>query len=199
MKESTMSYRGSIVVGIVAAMGTMLLSASAVNAAVSVLGNGLAADCYQAAEFGANPSEGIAVCSRALEDAALTPTDKAATLINRGILRARADDPQAAMTDYDSGLKIDPGLGEGYVDRGATEIVLKDFDRALADINKGISLKANRLEIAYYDRAIVDEANGDVKAAYEDYKMAVRLAPDFGLASEQLSRFKVVRKGSTGT
>jgi hypothetical protein len=29
--------------------------------------------------------------------------------------------------------------------------------------------------------------------------MAVQLAPDFALANEQLSRFKVVRKGSTGT
>lgn len=193
-----MSHRGSIAIGIVA-LGSTLLSASTVNAAISVLGNGLATNCYQAAEFGANPREGVAVCSEALEDSALTSSDKAATLVNRGILEARADDPQAAMDDYDLGLKIDPGLGEGYVDRGATEIVLKDFDRALADINRGISLKANRLEIAYYDRAIVDEASGDVKAAYEDYKMAVQLAPDFALASEQLSRFKVVRKGSTGT
>jgi tetratricopeptide (TPR) repeat protein len=85
------------------------------------------------------------------------------------------------------------------VDRGATEIVLKDFNHALSDINRGISLKANQPEIAYYDRAIVDEANGDVRAAYEDYKMAVQLAPDFALASDQLSRFKVVRKSGTGT
>jgi tetratricopeptide (TPR) repeat protein len=180
-------------------LGMTMLYITSANAAISVLGNGLASGCYQAAEFHADPSDGIAVCGHALEDTALSIADRAATLVNRGILESRTDNLQAAIQDYNDGLKIDSQLGEAYVDRGATEIVLKDFNHALSDINRGISLKANQPEIAYYDRAIVDEANGDVRAAYEDYKMAVQLAPDFALASDQLSRFKVVRKSGTGT
>ena len=173
-----------------------VLTASSANAAISVIGSGIAEDCYKAAEFGGSPMEGITTCTYAIDETALTNSDKAATYINRGILEARNNNPHAALEDYNRGLKLNGALGEGYVDRGASEIVLKDLDHALADINQGISLHANRLEIAYYDRAIVDEAQGNIRAAYEDYKMAVQLAPDFGLANEQLMRFKVVRKSN---
>ena len=45
-----------------------------------------------------------------------------------------------------------------------------------------------------------DEAQGNVRGAYEDYKHAVEIAPDFTLASDQLARFKVVvRKRADGT
>jgi tetratricopeptide (TPR) repeat protein len=79
-------------------------------------------------------------------------------------------------------------------------ILFQRYDDALKDINKGIGMGAKKPEIAYYDRAIVDEALGDVRGAYEDYKKAVEIAPDFALASEQLARFKVVvRKRADGT
>jgi len=94
------------------------------------------------------------------------------------------------------GLGMDGNHGEGYVDRGATYIALQRYPEAMADIDRGIALGANKLQIAYYDRAIVHEAIGDVRAAYLDYKKAVELAPDFALASEQLRRFKVIRKES---
>jgi tetratricopeptide (TPR) repeat protein len=185
-------------ISLIAIMSGFALISSA-DAAVSVLGSGLAQDCFHSAEFGGDLNDGVQVCTRALEETALSTADKAATLINRGILYARSNRVDNAIADYDHGLKLDGALGEGYVDRGACEILQRDFETALTDINKGIELHSNKLEIAYYDRAVVDEALGNVKGAYEDYKMAIQLAPDFALASEQLSRFKVVRKGSTGT
>ena len=78
-------------------------------------------------------------------------------------------------------------------------IVLRRYDDALADIDKGISLGSNRLEIAYYDRAIVQEALGNIRAAYQDYKKATEIKPDFTLALEQLARFRVVHKTPEGT
>jgi len=177
----------------------MALSPSSASAAISVIGSGLAQGCYKAAEFGGNPQDGIQLCTRAIDETALSIGDKAATLINRGILYSRADNPNAAIEDYNLGLKLDGALGEGYVDRGASEIVLQQYDEAITDINQGIALKTNKPEYAYYDRALANEALGNIKGAYEDYKMAVQLVPDFALANEQLTRFKVVRKGSTGT
>lgn len=169
------------------------------SAAVSVLGAGLAQSCYKAAEFNGDPDSGITTCTLALEQQALTPTDRAATYINRGILRARKADPKGALVDYDAGLRLNPDLAEGYVDRGATYIALRRYKDALADIDKGLSLGAKKPHIAYYDRAIADEALGDIRAAYHDYKKAVELAPDFELAKQQLRRFKVVRRpGSDG-
>ena len=191
-----MNFRmlGTIGAGAIASM--LALQA---DAAVTVLGNNtLARSCYEAAEFGGDPQNGIETCTFAVEHEPLSATDKAATYINRGILQSRSGKADQALSDYNIGLAIDGNLGEGYVDRGSTYIVLQRYDDALADINKGIEMGAKRPQIAYYDRAIVKEALGDIRGAYEDYKKAVELAPDFSLASEQLSRFKVVRK-SDGT
>jgi len=169
------------------------------NAAVTVLGNTVANGCYQAAEFGGSPKDGIETCSYAIDKEPLSIRDRAATFINRGILRSRATDPNGALGDYNAGLALDASLAEGYIDRGATYIVLQKYDVALQDINKGIDMGARKPQIAYYDRAIVNEALGNIRGAYEDYKKAVELEPDFALASEQLTRFKVVRKRSDGT
>ena len=177
--------------------GIGILAALPASAAVTVLGPGIAQSCYRAAEFNTDPDAGIASCTTALKEQALTQTDRAATYVNRGILRARNGDADGALADYDNGLRINPQLAEGYVDRGATYIAVKRYKEALADIDKGLSLGTKKAYIAYYDRAIVREALGDIKGAYEDYKQAVELAPDFALAIQQLQRFKVVRKPAT--
>ena len=65
---------------------------------------------------------------------------------------------------------------------------------ALDDIEKGIALGISSPQIGYYDRAIANEALGNFKAAYEDYRQALTLAPDFTRASDQLKRFRIVEK-----
>jgi len=180
-----------------AASATMVATPS--GAAVTVLGNGLARSCFEYAEFGGNPKDGIEACTNAIEQAVLPVKDRAATYINRGILESRADNTTGALADYNEGLSLDSDLGEGYVDRGAVMIVVRRYDDALADINKGIALGSNRLQIAYYDRAIVQEALGNIRGAYEDYKKAAEIQPDFTLALEQLARFRVVHKSADGT
>jgi len=169
------------------------------DAAVTVLGNGLARNCFEYAEFGGSPKDGVEACSNAIELTVLPVKDLAATYINRGILRSRIEDTTGALADYDKGLSLDSDLGEAYVDRGAVMIVLRRYDDALADIDKGIALGSNRLQIAYYDRAIVQEALGNIRGAYEDYKKAAEIQPDFALAIEQLARFRVVHKSADGT
>jgi tetratricopeptide (TPR) repeat protein len=180
------------------AFPAIAFAATQAHAAVSVLGNGVAHSCYRFAEFGGNPTDGIATCGFALEQTPLSVKDRAATFINRGILRGRRSETEGALADYDRGIALNPGLGEAYVDRGAALLVLRRYDDALADFDKGISLGANRVQIAYYDRAIVDEALGNIRAAYEDYKKAAEIQPDFTLATEQLARFRVVRHGDQG-
>jgi tetratricopeptide (TPR) repeat protein len=168
------------------------------HAAVSVLGNGVAHSCYEFAEFGGNTTDGISACDFALDQTPLSIKDRAATFVNRGILRGRRNETEGALSDYDRGIALNPGLGEAYVDRGAALLVLKRYDDALADLDKGISLGANRVQIAYYDRAIVDEALGNIRAAYDDYRKAAEIQPDFTLATEQLARFRVVHHADQG-
>ncbi|HVZ92137.1 MAG TPA: hypothetical protein VG843_10835 [Rhizomicrobium sp.] len=168
-------------------------AAGAASAAVTVLGPGPAQECYRIAEDGGDIHEGIDRCTFALATA-LSAQDRAATLVNRGVLRLAAHDNERAMSDINDGIAIDPELGDAYVDRGAAGIALGRYDEALADLNKGIALGPHRPQIAYYDRAIINERNGDIRAAYNDYKKALEIAPDFAPAADELKRFRVVHK-----
>jgi len=179
-----MTLRGLSAI-VLCAVGIVVLAAPQAQAAITVIGNGLARNCYEEAEFGGDTAAAIETCTNALELSALAVNERAATYINRGILKSRYDDPN---------------LGEGYVDRGAVQILFQHYDEALKDINTGIGMGPKKPEIAYYDRAIVDEALGNVRGAYEDYKKAVEIAPDFELAAQELTRFKVVvQKHTDGT
>lgn len=163
------------------------------QAAVTVIGAGPATLCYQGAETGGDPFDYIFYCDQALKTS-LTQHDRAATYINRGVLRLALHEPNTALDDFNAGLAIDASLGEGYIDRGASLIELKKFSDAIDSINRGIALGAKRPELAYYDRAVADEAMGDLDGAYRDYQQALLAEPGFTMASDELKRFKVVHK-----
>lgn len=173
------------------AAGAMLCAVPSANAAVTVLGPGPAQQCFQIAEYGGDVHDGIQRCTFAL-NTALSISDRAATFVNRGVLRLSLHENEQALTDINMGISIDPELGDAYVDRGAASIALGHYEEALADLNKGIALGVHRPEVAYYDRAIIDEHNGDIRAAYNDYKKALEIVPGFGPALEELKRFRVV-------
>jgi tetratricopeptide (TPR) repeat protein len=183
----------AIIIGTIGA--AVLVSPS--QAAITVLGTGMASNCYQAAEFGGDARAGVATCTGALDET-LSVLDRAATYVNRGILEARIEASKDALVDYNTGLKLRPSLAEAYIDRGATFIAMRRYAEALQDIDKGIGLGARQPEVAYYDRAIAHEGVGDVRAAYEDYKKALEIQPNFALAADQLTRFKVVKKPTSG-
>ena len=49
--------------------------------------------------------------------------------------------------------------------------------------------------IAHYNRGLTHEKLGDLQRAYEDFREALRLKPDFTMAASQLERFTVVPAG----
>ncbi len=188
-----LSHVSALIAG---AIGATLLAGSS-QAAITVLGTGMASDCYQAAEFGGDPRAGVVTCTKALDEP-ISLLDRAATFVNRGILEARIEMSKDALDDYNIGIKLRPDLAEAYIDRGATYIATHRYAEALQDIDKGIGLGARQPEVAYYDRAIAHEGIGDIRGAYEDYKKALELQPNFALAADQLTRFKVVKKPTSG-
>lgn len=165
------------------------------QAAVSVIGSGPAELCYQAADDGDAPLDNLTYCDQALAGT-LTDTDRAATLVNRGVLELSLNRVEQAASDFDAGLAINANMGEGYVDRAATLILRKRYADAIADINKGLALGSKQPQIAYFDRAMANESLGNLQGAYDDYHEALTLAPDFSQASAELARFKVVAKPS---
>ncbi len=51
--------------------------------------------------------------------------------------------------------------------------------------------KTRRPELAYYGRAVANELTGQVRAAYEDYRQASRLDPNWKDPKAELARFSV--------
>jgi len=177
---------------------------SSANASVRVLVSGFAHDCYLAAQRGLGDGFSDDTCTTALADDALSPRDRAATYINRGVVRTNWHRYDAALADFEqavaSGAHLSPSdLGVAYVDRATVLNQMRRYREALDSVNKGLELGAGRPEFAFYVRAISEEELGDLKAAYYDYKHAETLVPGFTPAAEQLKRFRIGSKPANGS
>ena len=172
----------------------------AADAAISVIGGGLGRECYLAAEYARGGRDGIATCDRALEDEALNRNDRAATLVNRGIVRMQNKELNAAIVDFDAAIKTRPDTAEAYVNKGIALVHLGGRDRdAVELLTQGIARNPSRPEVAYYVRGIANEQLGLSKEAFEDYTRAASLKPGWTDPTDQLARFSVVRKASAAS
>jgi tetratricopeptide (TPR) repeat protein len=186
--------------GAVVGCAAFLLLSAPAHALVAVVGDGLAHDCFIAAKAGTDPRGGIAVCNEALAEEALDARARAGTYVNRAVMKVALGRVDEAMADYDSGLALFPGLGDGHVDRGAALIALKRYDEALTDINQGIDLGQSYEQVGFYNRAVAEYYLGRIAESYHDFQKALEIAPDFKPAREQLKNFVVTRRpaGSQG-
>ena len=137
-----------------------------------MIGATRAEQCFQTVQAG-DPGRPTSLrpCRNALTDARLTARDRAATLVNLGILHRRE--------------------GEAWLNRGAARLAADDAEGAITDFNQALSLEVSRPERAYFNRAMAREALGDVAGAYADYLAAFDAAPGFTPAERALSRFEV--------
>lgn len=189
-----MSTRLQIAV-VLAAAG---LSASAARADVTIIGNGLAAACSAAARSVANNGpargEGLQQCTLALENEVLSSHETAATYVNRGVLRLADRAFGAAKTDFDAALRVEHNLPEALTNRGAALIGQGRDADGIAEIDKGLALGPMEPEKAYFNRAVAEERLGDLKSAYNDYRRALELKPDWSLPQTELARFRVTQQ-----
>lgn len=181
----------AVFVGAAALAAAFAVSA---QAAVTVMGDSSAEQCSQAAYRGATDQASIQLCTTAINNDQLDRRDQAGTYINRGILHMARMDYDAAREDFEQAIKVDPTLGEGWVDRGAINIIEKRYQDGISDIDKGLGLGIEEPEKAYYNRGVAYEGIDDEKAAYLDYQQAATLKPDWDLPKRELLRFTVTRK-----
>jgi tetratricopeptide (TPR) repeat protein len=184
-----------VMLGALAAAAVALFVTYPADAAVSVLGGGLAHDCSLAARDGRADRSAVEICTLALDNEPLGPRERAGTFVNRGVIRLRMRDYPAAKADFDHAIRENGQLGDAYVNRGAAMIGLKRYPEGLADIDRGIALGSDEPEKAWYNRGLVHEKLDDMKSAYFDYRKALELKPGWDMPQRELRRFTVTEVG----
>lgn len=168
--------------------------ATSSQAAVTVLGGGMAHECSEAALGGASDIRAENTCTLALDTELLSLRDRAGTYVNRGVLKLRRKEFSSAQFDFNRAIQTKPDLGEAYVNRGAAAVGARRYAEGLRDLNKAIELGILEPEKAYYNRALAHEGLDDAKAAYFDYQKAIELKPEWDQPKRELARFTVERR-----
>ena len=167
---------------------------SSAGAAVTILGGGQAAACFEAAKAGRSDDSSIGICDTALDTEVLAPPDRGGTYINRGVMKLRRGLYEAAHADFDAGIAMIPKVGEGWVNRGAMFVGEHKYKDGLDDLDKGIALGVTEPEKAYFNRALAYEGLDDEKSAYLDYQQAATLKPKWAAPQKELRRFTVTTR-----
>lgn len=167
-----------------------ILVAAPAIAGVTAIGSTNARICFEAAENGSTGR--IPDCDRAITEEALTPSDIVATHVNRGILRLRKGQVQAAIQDFDAALARDPEQPEAYLNKGAAMMRSAEAEGAAVPLfTAALEKKTRRPAIAYLGRGLAHEQMGDVRSAYLDYRRASMADPKWNEPRLALARFKV--------
>jgi len=89
----------------------------------------------------------------------------------------RFKDPRAAIAAFTEAIRLDPEFAEAYSRRGRAYTDLKEFDRALEDINRAIAIDPG-VKRAYLARARTYLDMGDNQRAIVDATEGIRRLPE---------------------
>jgi len=177
-----------------------LLGAMPAHAADITIGKTPAADCFNAAQTvslsgnalpGVLDKDALSNCAEALSNK-MTTKDRIATLVNRGTIEAASGDLTSSLADYDAALAMNPKMADIYIDRGTALMRAARYEEARASFDQAVSLGGTNTYFAYFNRALAEEKVGNINGAYQDYKQAVALAPNYQPAKNELARFQIV-------
>jgi hypothetical protein len=149
------------------------------GARMQIFNTSPAQDCYRAAARGRGPaSVGIDACTLAIEGQVLSVSDLAATYSNRGVLKVRAGNLEAALADHDVAVRLAPGNAGVLINRSNAFVIGKRYEEAFSNLEQAIDIRDEYLPIAYYNRALLFQRVGAIEAARADAERAAELAPE---------------------
>jgi tetratricopeptide (TPR) repeat protein len=162
-------------------------------AAVTVLGNSSARICYLSAETRDHPAPSdLSDCDAALTAENLTTDDRVASFVNRGILKLKMGRIDAALDDFDEAIALDDDEAEAYLNKGMAMLRREQgWEQAVSLFDAALSKRTSKPEFAYFGRGVANEMGGRIRAAYQDYRQASALAPDWADPKTELARFTV--------
>lgn len=184
-----MTYRYTVLAVFIVSLS---LANPLVAQSVSVFGaDNDARACYQAARTAAlidgADDAALARCTRALDHGRLKLRDRAATYVNRGVLRAKLEKYVEALSDYNHAANLRPQLAEIYVNRGNVHYLTRAFDKAIEEYTQALALDTGAAPVAYVNRGMSHEKLGMGADALADYRKAVELAPEWRIAQRKLA------------
>ncbi len=162
---------------------------------VTVLGSDAnARRCGAAVMAGDLSDRTIETCTRALRYPRLSREAEIQLRVNLGVVHMRRQENEAALTQFDVVIGLDPRHAEAHLNRGAALVQLHRYGLAVAAITEALSLGVREPHKAYFNRGAAREALRDLRGAYEDYSTALEIQPDWGPANAELARFARTRR-----
>lgn len=150
----------------------------------TILGQSDAVHCYLASRTGS--LDGEQACEAAIRGGELTRRELAATLSNRGILRARRGALTGALEDHTAALQLMPALAGARVNRGNVYYRLRQYEQALADYEAAAELQP--LGRSWLNAGITLLQLRQPARAVAALERALALAPDSPAAANLLAR-----------
>ncbi len=182
-----MAYRKLLIAAACAAC------AAPAGASVFVVGSTDARLCYEAADSPLLPqARDVRRCDDALQQDMLSSYEVVATHVNRGILRLRRGQSDLAVADFQAAMRLDPAQPEAYLNMGAALIRRESPADAINLFSAALERNTTRPAVAHYGRAVANEAVGNVREAYADYRRASEIDPQWEAPRADLARFQVV-------
>jgi tetratricopeptide (TPR) repeat protein len=164
------------------------------RATTIVGGDSHARRCAQALNQGDLSDRAVDACERALRYPRLTRDAEIQLRVNLGVMRMRRTENEAAIQQFDAVIAMDSHHAEAHLNRGAALVQLRQYGPAIASITEAMGLGVQEPHKAYFNRGAAREALGDARGAYEDYRTALEIQPDWGPANAELARFARTRR-----
>jgi Tfp pilus assembly protein PilF len=177
-----------------------LLGVMPAHAADTTIGKTPAAKCFNAAQAVSLPGnalpdvldkDALSNCAEALSNK-MTAKDRIATLVNRGTIEAASGDVTSSLADYDAALAMNPKMADIFINRGTALMRAARYDEARASFDEAVLLGGTNTYVAYFNRAMAEEKVGNINGAYQDYKLALAMAPNYQPAKKELARLQTV-------
>lgn len=160
------------------------------NAAMTVLGDSDAYECFMSASVRTAAVSSLESCRKALHSGDLAKKDKAATLVNMGIILNSLARMDEAMPVFEEALVLSPNLPEAILSRGNSHFLRKDYDAAIADYELALQHGVKDPAAAHFNHGMAHGKKRDFRQAAVSYERALELKPDFGRAQARLDRLK---------
>lgn len=177
-----------------AGIALLALPLSAARTATMTLGGPLSQLCYQSALRLDDSNSSIEACTRSLAEESMGDPDRAATYVNRGVLRMIRGNVAAADADFDAALALNRNLSDAWLNKGFLRLRQGHGKDALPLLQEGINRKPQREALAIFARGVAYEQMGEYNSAYADLRRAHQLEPGWALPSEYLADYQVVSR-----